>query len=643
MSSPAPSSKSSSSSFTANATTNANANSRNVLGGSAENRANAFLEAVSTTVRTAFKGANVAAAAAAVVGAEGEGANKLTEVEAKLVELDSKFNEQQREIQQLRALKKTVADQHVAIQHLQKTVEEKEDEIQSLKKTLQTQQDALREVESTAAKQKGDLQSLVETKAAEQQAALQSLVETKAAEQQAALQSLVETKAAEQVAELQRLETQAAEQQAALQRIETKAAEQQAALQGLVETKAAEQQAALQGLETKATVAFQSLETKATEQQEALQSLETKAAKLKKFWDTSFDDALNQAIVLSDLQDEHEALRRTLWGHGAALEEFYTISEEATMTLGALKSKLGREWSRVGRETAALRAITGVIREIEGPGYAQESNAPFRTQRETAAAGHNVPLLMNDEAAAGQVQWRNAPLFMHDEAAAAAAGQPQEHNVPLLMYAEAAATWNLQEGQGMTAMDIGEIASEMPEFHVAPARFLARAASVESDEDDDDDDEDYDDDEATTATVLYGERVSDPSWGLPSPKGHVIMNTVNEALSSDPPNLSLAYVQFDGAATHFGNVRGGRGSNGRTWLVCVSCAFCRSYPGEAFILSYPDPRVAARTPGTRFNFFFDNLRGVLPEAQRKALLKHLYYQEETGRGPIYLAPYVSDP
>jgi hypothetical protein len=75
---------------------------------------------------------------------------------------------------------------------------------------------------------------------------------------------------------------------------------------------------------------------------------------------------------------------------------------------------------------------------------------------------------------------------------------------------------------------------------------------------------------------------------------------------------------FKMATAHFGDVKGGRGSLGRTWVPCHCCATCRANPRGAFVTSYK----GTRTEST----FFDPRAQEIPKEARDQLLRHLLDQ-----------------
>jgi hypothetical protein len=75
---------------------------------------------------------------------------------------------------------------------------------------------------------------------------------------------------------------------------------------------------------------------------------------------------------------------------------------------------------------------------------------------------------------------------------------------------------------------------------------------------------------------------------------------------------------FQMATAHFGDVKGGKGSLGRTWVPCQCCAACRANPRSAFVTSYKGTRA-----GT---LFFDFRAREIPKEARDQLLRHLLDQ-----------------
>jgi hypothetical protein len=75
---------------------------------------------------------------------------------------------------------------------------------------------------------------------------------------------------------------------------------------------------------------------------------------------------------------------------------------------------------------------------------------------------------------------------------------------------------------------------------------------------------------------------------------------------------------FKMATAHFGDVNGGKGSLGRTWVPCHCCAACRANPRSAFVTSYKGTRA-----GT---LFFDFRAQEIPKEARDQLLRHLLDQ-----------------
>jgi hypothetical protein len=90
---------------------------------------------------------------------------------------------------------------------------------------------------------------------------------------------------------------------------------------------------------------------------------------------------------------------------------------------------------------------------------------------------------------------------------------------------------------------------------------------------------------------------------------------------------------FQMATSHFGNVPGGKGSHGRTWVLCHCCAACRATPRGAFVTSYK----GTRTEST----FFDFRAQEIPKEARDQLLRHLldqHFREIDVAFPPYCPP-----
>jgi uncharacterized coiled-coil protein SlyX len=617
--------------FAATNGTNSSSNdgSGNGNGGSAALKFGAATMSSILTAAGSFTGANGEANGGG--HAERQGERKLAVMEELLRQLQSAQNEQDSKIRGLQAaLEATGAEQKSKFEGLEKTVADQTSKILDLKTTLKAEQDSKIQglqaaLEAAVADQKSKIEGLEKT-VANQSVTIQYLTTTLEA-QQGAMDGLVKETT-------ERVDATVKKVQDDLGFLKGKTTQLEGVLDGLAPA-VKKLQDHLLGLETQSVEQLHAAVHRVKEWtrnklREAKKSL---SGGLKNMLDMSFDESLTQAIVLRDLLDKHEEQQRILLGHGMALEDCFILNEEATMTIGSLQHTLKFVLSQRDRDVV-VRALNGVIRGLEEPGQAHH---------------HSVPLLLHDDdAAAGYVQqgpWMATGDF--EFGGLGGLGQAQQRNVPLLLHDEAAAARHVPEGQRMAVMDngVGEIAIQQNggRFNALlvhqGAPFPPLAAADSEDDDDEEEEEEEEEEEDDEDTVLYGERVMNTSWALPTEEGQARINTVNAAMLLDPPNLNVAYAQFDKAAEHFGMVPGGRGSNGRKWFFCVSCTYCRCNPKRAFFLSFLDARLNGQVPGEPVVFDYEN--DTLPISEGRALGKHLEYQEDLDEtGPIRMPRYA---